>query len=57
MRPCPKALLWAAVAGFRMLQSDSPLIFVPAFLSAMFYLAVVGQALLVNPEKDVETVL
>ena len=50
-------LLWAAVAGFRMLQSENPLIFVPAFLSAMFYLAVVGQALLVDPEKDVEMVL
>ena len=30
--------------------------FVPALLSAVFYLAVVGQALLVDPEKDVEVV-
>jgi cellulose synthase (UDP-forming) len=50
-------LVWAGVAGWRMLTGSDPLIFVPAFLSAMFYLAVVGQALLVDPEKDVETVL
>ncbi|MBW4703001.1 MULTISPECIES: glycosyltransferase family 2 protein [unclassified Micromonospora] len=49
-------LVWAGVAGWRMLVEPEPWIFVPALLSAVFYLAVVGQALLVDPERDVEVV-
>ncbi|MEE6262817.1 glycosyltransferase family 2 protein [Plantactinospora sonchi] len=49
-------LLWVAIAAYRMLTDDA-LIFAPALLSGAFFLAIVCQALLVDPRKDVEVVM
>jgi cellulose synthase (UDP-forming) len=49
-------LLWAAGAAYRLLSIDA-LTFTPLFLTGMFYLTVVGQALLVDPVQDRAEVL
>ncbi|MEH0983450.1 glycosyltransferase family 2 protein [Micromonospora sp. CPCC 205556] len=49
-------VVWAGIAAWRMVTDPEPLIFLPAFLSAVFYLVIVAQALLVDPVKDVEVV-
>jgi cellulose synthase (UDP-forming) len=49
-------VLWVGGAAYRMVTDDA-LNFIPLFLTGMFYLAVVGQALLVDPEQDRAEVL
>ncbi|TWG26865.1 cellulose synthase (UDP-forming) [Actinoplanes teichomyceticus] len=49
-------VLWAGGAAFRMVTEDA-LTFTPLFLTGMFYLAVAGQALLVDPDRDRADVL
>lgn len=49
-------LIWVGLGAWRMVADADPLSFLPAFLSGLFYLLVVAQALLVDPAKDVELV-
>ncbi|MFG2064397.1 glycosyltransferase family 2 protein [Micromonospora sp. NPDC048871] len=49
-------LIWVGLAGWRLVSGADPLIFLPAFLSGVFFLLVVAQALMVEPEKDVEVI-
>jgi cellulose synthase (UDP-forming) len=51
------ALVWIGIAAYHMVVGGHPLLFVPAFLSGVFYLAVPAQALFVDPAKDTEVVL
>lgn len=50
-------VVWVGLAASRMLVSDQPLAFVPALLSGVFFLSIALQAVLVDPERDVEVVL
>lgn len=49
-------LLWAGGAALRMLTRDA-ITYTPLFLTGMFFLVVVGQALLVDPDRDRDEVL
>ncbi|MEV8516730.1 cellulose synthase catalytic subunit [Dactylosporangium sp. NPDC051484] len=50
-------VVWTGLAAWRMVTSEDPLPFVPAFFGAVFFLTIALQAVLVNPEQDIEVVL